>query len=537
MRKGLILTLTIAAIALVGVSPIYAFAPVIGGIPDIVVGDQEDFNGTVDSNFFRFSNAINFLSYVSDADTVTTAIRWSFMEADASNSMTINTKVQLSGSENPVSPPSGKELTAAGTKFWADFRITKLSPLAGSPPFPSPGVTSGTVAFNRLITLFASDGSLKDSKTIVVYAVENGFDRLSKSAQQVYSENFNSGNGGWGFSSFDAVAEPNNFSGATSSVSGGRIGLASPSNSSNYYGSWAGGTTIPYQANKVYRARWTMLTDQGTASAVPGAQFRLFSSSFADTGTFGFNSGGGQNLNQPPVSPASRTYNQYWKPADLSSIQSNTATAGIKSAFDILDFSATVSGSLFLDAVTIETLDEPTLGTSDANITTFTAAQWGYLGGSALFGTWQDAASAGIGTGNVSLTVAGSATKAVGLLTGQAASSPPSIPVVTDQLYRATFTLHRGATDVASASPVIRLRLQATETSSARTIANSSNGVAVPGTSASNYNVYIVGQSFTGGAPSEALSFDYYSFDGNATGGESGTETLTGVTVNHGAQP
>jgi len=273
MKKGLILTLMVAAIAFVGVKQGYAFAPEIGNIPNIIVGDAEDNVGTVDNNFFRFSSAINLAdaSTVSDADTSNILLLWSFMEADTSTSLTINGKNQLAGAEDPNAPPVGKELTSAGTEFWATFRLTALSnPLDEPAPFPNPGETSGTVFFNRIITLFASDGTNNDSKDIIVYAIENGFDGTSASqATQVLSHNFDATTEGASALVFDApTAVPNPFSGATTSYSGGRLGLGAPNNTSNYFGSWnSTAGEIPYTANKLYRARWEVTTDQATAAS------------------------------------------------------------------------------------------------------------------------------------------------------------------------------------------------------------------------------------------------------------------------------
>ncbi|MFH0792572.1 MAG: VIT and VWA domain-containing protein, partial [bacterium] len=56
--------------------------PNIGNVPNVIVGDASDSQGSPDNNYFRFPNAINFLQYAQDNNTPTTAIRWKFMEAD-----------------------------------------------------------------------------------------------------------------------------------------------------------------------------------------------------------------------------------------------------------------------------------------------------------------------------------------------------------------------------------------------------------------------------------------------------------------------
>ena len=65
MQKCLLSFLTIVVLSLMCASG-FAYRPIIGGIPDVWIGDEEDNPGggsTVDVNFFRFSNAFNFDVY------------------------------------------------------------------------------------------------------------------------------------------------------------------------------------------------------------------------------------------------------------------------------------------------------------------------------------------------------------------------------------------------------------------------------------------------------------------------------------------
>jgi hypothetical protein len=117
MKRGL-LTLTIVAIALL-CSSVYAYAPVIGNIPDIIIGDMED-NGTscglTDLNFFRFTDAFNFDEYVTaetgDPDAGTTypqIVRWSFL-ATNTGLLKINGIATLADASESIEPGL-KELT------------------------------------------------------------------------------------------------------------------------------------------------------------------------------------------------------------------------------------------------------------------------------------------------------------------------------------------------------------------------------------------------------------------------------------------
>ncbi|MFH0793447.1 MAG: carboxypeptidase regulatory-like domain-containing protein, partial [bacterium] len=348
--------------------------PVIGPLPNIVVGDQEDFDAEMDNNFFRFDQAFNFLDYVSDPDTSPTAILWSFMEADTTDAITINTKHQLADGDNPRAP-GAKELTGGGANFLADIRLISLSPEDQSLPFADVG-TSGSTVLNRPVTFFATDGANVTSKTITVRGIENGFDRLVAPPQVVYETTFDTSPGNWSPIIFDSSAQPLAFRGASTSFTDGRLVLTSPNNSSNYFGQWEGEANIPYVPNKVYRALWEVSTDQATASAVPSGRFRL-SPTQPNVCADGYQvNAGGTNTNVPPLSPATRVYAQYFEPVDLSSLQADSSSAGLSAYFDIIDFGPTISGSLFLDSVTVETLDPPELLTNDISITSFIANQW-----------------------------------------------------------------------------------------------------------------------------------------------------------------
>nr|HQH12815.1 hypothetical protein [Candidatus Sumerlaeota bacterium] len=86
MKKGLILTLATVAVALLSTVG-YGYAPIIGNIPDVIIGDKDDpIGSTEDLYFFRFTNAFNFDDYLSkhpnDEDQSTTNVRWSFLASD-----------------------------------------------------------------------------------------------------------------------------------------------------------------------------------------------------------------------------------------------------------------------------------------------------------------------------------------------------------------------------------------------------------------------------------------------------------------------
>ncbi|MFH0794590.1 MAG: hypothetical protein V2A74_11225, partial [bacterium] len=137
--------------------------------------------------------------------------------------------------------------------------------------------------------------------------------------------------------------EGGSWQGAGTSYLNGRLGLFSPNNSTNYFGSWQSPPGyLPYQSDKVYRVRWELATDQLAPVSIPSARFRV--SSTRDNINYGclqFNASAGTNplntnSNVPPVLPNTRVYEQYFQPVDLSALQGNTTTAGLIMAFDLI---------------------------------------------------------------------------------------------------------------------------------------------------------------------------------------------------------
>jgi len=238
MKKGLLMTLIAAAISITGATASFAAAPVIGSIPDINIGDAENNVGT-DNNFFVFTNAFKFDSYVSDADTTVSDLVWSFDEKDhpTSDTSAQTTKYfQVNGhdgmhigdsaiatadgsSSNTLhaTPPTANELrqvanggdnNAAG---WASLRDIVFSPTAGVFPFIGTRPTDqpvGTVAAHatgKLVRFYASDGTNVATKDILVKTTDNTSDALTGSfsftvvQDDLLTDSANTGqNNGWG---------------------------------------------------------------------------------------------------------------------------------------------------------------------------------------------------------------------------------------------------------------------------------------------------------------------------------------------------
>lgn len=196
MKKGLI---TLAMLAILSATA-FAKAPTIGSIPDIVIVDADDPDQqaalTVDLNFFRYMNAFNVMTYVSDEDTDAANLQFSFREATTSEDISVNGVTQLGAGDTAAAPPTGKQIQAAAGGYWFSFRDLIRSPEAGSTPFPNPvladstEVPSGTVAAlpwrntegssdlsgtSRLVTLWVTDQETDPaSKSFSVISINSG---------------------------------------------------------------------------------------------------------------------------------------------------------------------------------------------------------------------------------------------------------------------------------------------------------------------------------------------------------------------------
>jgi len=202
MNKGFLATLFAAAVSFAGTTAAFAAAPVITGIPDLQVGDMEDNIGS-DNNYFVFTNAFQFSSKVTDADTTAGALLWSFAEYNLPGSPFTDTvqEYQING-KNPIAVgasaiatetsnglpnaknPGANRLNA--TSDFASFRDILFSPTAGSPPFAT-GIGARTAAqiawagnAGKNVVFYAADpeGNVDDD-LVIVKTKDQGFDLLS----------------------------------------------------------------------------------------------------------------------------------------------------------------------------------------------------------------------------------------------------------------------------------------------------------------------------------------------------------------------
>jgi hypothetical protein len=348
---------------------VFAYAPIIGNIPDIWIGDEDDNVGlTVDLNFFRFTAAFNFDDYVAfapdDPNPVTTDVRWSFI-ADSLDLLLINGKESITDPYTEALEPGLKELTdrtdnspIPRASSWADFwDILDSPPLSGPPwPDPVPGYELDTI-----ITIFASNGTRYSCKDVFVRANDGGYDPPPPPPPHFYIYDSpgtqwakaDLGEDGTFFTSIGGtpvyVARHANYYGTAAA------GPATGRESNWFYAIWdAPRTDIPYSPGYVYRIKYTLRSSQTDVTRVPNT--RLLTE-FVGTGILAFSGGNrvGRGLFAPGL--VARTYYCYVEPP------ANLADGGVthvKPRFEVIAFNNNEIGATnYLDEVIIERFATP----------------------------------------------------------------------------------------------------------------------------------------------------------------------------------
>ena len=211
MKKGLILALSLVVLAFAGTS--YGNAPFFTqDLPDVVIGDNEDqpTGLTIDTNFFRYQNALNILDYVSDSDTTADLFKLAFVEGTDTEDLSINDIVQLDSGSGELSTDDttwGPKELANGLNFWFSFRDLIRSPVPVNPgdpdgtidyPYPhpvDPSASDITTLMNELCPWHNTPGSpsvLTDddrSRDIWIIVADESHESTSKS-MVVYSMNY-----------------------------------------------------------------------------------------------------------------------------------------------------------------------------------------------------------------------------------------------------------------------------------------------------------------------------------------------------------
>jgi hypothetical protein len=355
MRKGFLLTLLAAAVIFSVTAPVNAAAPVLGEVPVVVMSDIESRVGSTDNNVFEFTDAWTFADYVTDSDTAEGSLQWSF-DYDPLLSGNVGT-IEINGIDRLNVPtgdplnPGAFDIRAAGAT--ATYRETTLSPTAGTPPFPDPSGTPGTIpgitgtveiAGSLTVTYFVSDGTDFDMDDSFVYAVDTGIADVGPPDTVPMGVPTLSFTGesltGWTYQQ-GGPATPTGadfIGGATSGTTGGlqhNLPQAQPGSfTTQVYSAWFNGglATFVHANNTLYGIRSTLSNNFSQDGA---AQTRIRVEALAPTtdGDQEFTiacTAAGHPFNIPTTP---RQYLAYWRSLDLG-------TAGVGqqgAAFDAID--------------------------------------------------------------------------------------------------------------------------------------------------------------------------------------------------------
>jgi len=409
MRKGFTQTLLAIAVVMMAVQAM-ASAPVIGDIKSPVVGNLEL---TTPANAFVFPNAIDLSQFVTDEETVSTDINWSYevmVSGGATPKYQINGLDGLTPTEalNPETPPAGK-IIAGPDKATATvpdpdqgddpakitIRNSNLSPIDGT--YTVPGTTGVIEDETQLVTLYASDGTTFTAKSIWFYTTSNENDRLSPAdtGTNCVDDDFATDDEGYGFNpGNDAIGT------VTPSYEAGQICLttvAAGDNLAKYAAPYGG---LDLVANNIYRIRATINGDQTNADLVPWWDMCVNNYGYLDpkakTGLSGMNLYGGNYMflskaggaNAATVAKSPMVFEMWWCPAPVSkaewnstsetqpgpSAASNTANKNGFIEFRILDVASNPGangaalGKMCLTQLTVDRVPIDALGTPIATL-------------------------------------------------------------------------------------------------------------------------------------------------------------------------
>lgn len=410
MRKGLITLMTVA-IALVGVKAM-AMAPIIGDIPNPVVGDQ---TAATQPTPFVFIDAFNLDDYVSDPEgTADSALKWTYEIVASPVKYNINGIAPInSTTTDPTSPSlavtinktvTGETNTDAKPET-ITIRNINLRPFSGTGATPPASGFTDTQA----VTFFASDGNAYSSSTVLFYTKIGSMSYLSSRNpfQNVKSEAFatfpNQGPSAQRWTVSDGP-----FGGVTTATWTGTPGKGLCFNVA------AAGDNImamaspnPYfslTANTVYRIRARMNCSQATGGATPFWDFIVENTMLNAYGFDAYFMDNERSANAVLNTSGGTWVTMYWAPAAMRTAQWNDATNGIFKAsldatndprvrFRVLDtasngalLAGAKSGLICLQELIVESVPLSRLNVKTANVVNITSL----------------AAANAAGTGNVS---------------------------------------------------------------------------------------------------------------------------------------
>lgn len=346
-KRGLFVTLMTVTFAFSRVSS-FALAPVIQDPGDVIIGDLEQGAG---NNVFVFPDAIDLDSIVSDDNTLSPAIKWSY--STSVGHVIINNVPEI-GANDPTNPPSpervdgndndtalapGSQDTNARSITFRNNFYSDITVGGGLGPYPDPGTTAPAILESEMITLFASDCTTYSSISITVYTADNTSDSISGGSAlvPVLDDNFDADPtliAGWygaplggqattGTATGLCMWVPAVETGPTAATAG--AGWISPPNFATGLSPTDSAGFLPLVDQAVYRIRLTMWTDQTATGAIPFWDLGYNNLNGTDNGGIAGNNyggsywaldvaGGANGINDPSVNgrPNGRTTFDFW---------------------------------------------------------------------------------------------------------------------------------------------------------------------------------------------------------------------------------
>jgi hypothetical protein len=263
-------------------------APVINGVPDVIIGDSED-GLTIDNNWFRYVNAFNLLDYVSDGDsTPSTDLMYVFLEENSYNNIRISDKgpIDAADFDNPSAWGPNEITGFGGTRnflltFWDVLRSDPATQQPNPPYWGHPLDANGDevtttqqellpwqtdesdplvlAGDKRLVTMLASDEFDNiDSDTLYVMSENAGIDAVVEQVTTIFEDDFSLGAGTeWAYNTVAALPAATS---GTATGTGGYLSIQSGLTATGTLGAWS----------NVFWGRWSQFV-QGYEGVVPHA--------------------------------------------------------------------------------------------------------------------------------------------------------------------------------------------------------------------------------------------------------------------------
>jgi hypothetical protein len=404
-------------------------APVINGVPDVIIGDGGDDGLTIDNNWFRYVNAFNILDYVSDGDsTPSTDLMYVFLEENSYNNIRINDQGPIDGADfdNPAAW-SGNEITGfGGTRnflltFWDVLRSDPATQATNPPYWPDPidaagdpvasdtqellpwQTVEGTPATlggdKRLVTMFAADEFDNiDTDTLYVMSENAGLDAVVEQVTTMFEDDFSAGAGtAWFYNTVAAL--PAATSGQATGT-GGYLSIQSGLTATGTLGAWSnlywgrwGQYIDGYQgvvdgdvtADVMFRANLTLRQDQADVGVTPRIRYGAIQGAGNQAivnATTPLVAGSALYNPQVPAQGVQQNFSVCWSAHSDSpffdDLLWDTGSGvydlrGWNCFYDMFDNQDTQAGTWYMDHILVETIPAPAAVTPGFSATDFSA--------------------------------------------------------------------------------------------------------------------------------------------------------------------